>query len=242
MVSDTGVLGDTGIAGDTGVMPDGSAGGTYDGTASLANVLTSTGMTTVMGGYFVAGTDIRGGIGCTRVREVAGCRQFACTALTPTDDAGTLTASVDGTEVASATAAETYVAVASGGPFSAGQTITLSTSGGTVPAFSGDVIAPPPPETTLPTTGTVGADLTFTWAASLAADEVELGLNSGTTAVLCRADASAGSLTIDGSITADFGTTASLTLKSLNITPVTAGDYEIAVIAAEGVAGMVSVE
>jgi hypothetical protein len=223
---------------DTGTS-DGGMPGVFDGTASL----TTSGTTRVLGGFFAEGTDIRRGLpGCTFVREVGRCVQSLCAALDPSDNAGTLTAEVDGTVIVSAPPAAFYAATSTGAAIAAGQTVRLAGTGGVVPAFSGDVVFPGATGATIPESAALGDPLTLAWDATLAADEVEVGLTFGTTAVVCWDDASSGTLTVDAAITADLGPSTFATLKSMNITPVTAGSYEIALIAADNISGMIDFE
>lgn len=105
--------------------------------------------------------------------------------------------------------------------FVPGATLTVTTTGGQVPAFTATVTAPQPLTITTPTTYSRAAPPTFTWGAGTGSSELWILLQSATTAapggILCRVP-DTGSYTM---------TTAALALLPAGVTQVTAIVYRI---------------
>ncbi len=231
---------------DGGSRADASSGGDgYQGTVSLTHADVGGSEMTILGGFLTDAPDIRLGAlpGCTVVRMVGPCLEARCPSLAPSLDGGELTASVGGSEVASASAGATgYFASVPGRIFDPGETITLATSGSAVPAFTADATAPGPLTTTPPTTFAPGTPLVLAWAGDVSADEVEVGLSGAAVAAVCAVPASDGTLTVDGAIMADFSGSVILSIKSLSITAVMAGSYRIAAIGADAISATIAAE
>lgn len=83
-----------------------------------------------------------------------------CTAIAPTQSAGTLTVGAQTLEPT----AGTYFSDTSGGVFAATDTVTISAAGDTFAAFTGSIAVPDPiTDATLPDALRAGQDATFTW-------------------------------------------------------------------------------
>lgn len=168
---------------------------------------------------------------CTVPASAGDCYMLDCPAQPPPFfSAGTITASVAGTELLSATptSAGIYNVIDSGPAFTAGQVVSFAASGADVPAFTGSVTGPETPATTLPTTIPSTVDLVVSWPPSIAAEDVTLGIVSMDAVLLCRAPASQGSITVASSLLTAFGTgNIGLSVAGANSTRVTAGAYTI---------------
>lgn len=168
---------------------------------------------------------------CTVPASAGDCYTLVCPTQAPMFfGAGTITASVEGTQLLSADANPLgiYAAQGSGPAFTAGQTVSFAATGAAVPAFTGSVSAPEPPATTLPASIPSSADLVVTWTASIAAEDVSLLIIGTGGQLICRAPASQGTITVASSLLSSLGTgTAAVSLAASNSTRQTAGEYTI---------------
>lgn len=179
---------------------------------------------------------------CHVVGEEGACVAQACTLLAWTpDDAGTIGAALDEAPLVTVGPGH-YTSALDAAPV-AGQTLHFGATGGAdVPAFEGCVDVPSELVAVLPTEVVVGAPLTLHWGPS-DADQVWVRMDAGGPAVRCVVPASEGSLTVPGSITSLLTPTDSLDIgiAARNEQLVSAGTYEVHLIADQGQAALVPV-
>lgn len=188
---------------------------------------------------------------CTVAAEAGACRRISCPAvIRDTDAAGTLRAAVSGADVAMAAAPTPgtgpYVSGGAGLVFAAGQTVTISGSGGLVPAFTADVVAPSMPSMTFPTTAPRTTDLALSWTSS-GEGTMQVSIISaggGDLPIVCLVPATAGALLIDASLLSAIaaGTVVQITASHFATMTVTAGLYTIDVSVAQGLSGVMTLE
>lgn len=219
-------------------------GTTRSGSVSLANSESGGTSTHVLTGAFLdAPIDevLAGNLpGCEVQARAGDCEIIRCAGASPTFfNAGTITASVAGTELLSASpgASGGYNATGTGPAFTAGQVVSFTATGGAVPAFAGSVTAPETPTVTLPAAIQSGADLVVTWPSTLAAEQAIFVLVSSGTLLSCRVPASQGTITIASTLLTNVGPgAANIALAGVNSTRLTAGEYTIDLNATAGTA------
>jgi hypothetical protein len=206
--------------------------------------------------------DVRRGLwspDCAIVGAVGACHAVRCPHVDHAGDlAGTLTVSVAGSLLMSASSPtpasafyggatfDSYVAGADGSALS-GRSVTIRASGDVVPAFETTLVAAPFLVTTLPTTVSRSHDVTVRWA-PITASEVwivigQLDLASTEPWILCRTAGSDASLTVDHTLLAAHPTGESLYIDALafQTTTVSAPPYAIDVFVGTVVVGTVTV-
>ncbi|UJR81879.1 hypothetical protein [Sandaracinus amylolyticus] len=241
---------------DAGARPDsttGDAATPRSGLVSLTHANVGGEVRHVLFAYFGTGTieDLRAGLlfaACTIDDERGDCIRVSCPggASVTSDDAGALSASIDGAEVIAASAPSasgTYSVLGTGPAFESGDVVTLAATGADVPAFSADVIAPSPLDITLPTSISRAAPLTLTWGATTA-ESVQLGLVAAGTAVRCIVPGASGTLTVDPALLAagGIGSNALISVSAFTTTEVVANAYALDVSVAQGVSASVTLE
>ncbi len=186
---------------------------------------------------------------CVDMRREGACRIVECppgAAAGPWVMAGTLTASIEGATLASVTAGAdgSYLDLAPGTAFAAGDRVGLAASGGDVPAFSLETTAPATPTAMMPTTLDRSAGLTLRWTGAPPADDAQLVVVSGTRSLVCLGP-DTGSFTVSPALASELAATATATLSLavFRSTRGRAGEWEILASASQGVlAGVVAVE
>ncbi|MCB9592283.1 MAG: hypothetical protein H6719_06095 [Sandaracinaceae bacterium] len=184
---------------------------------------------------------------CTTIVESGGCRVFECPSASGFEPAGTLTASVNGTDVETATPGteNLYLATGSGRVFVAGDTVRFTSTGDVVPAFDVTVTAPATGTASVPSTISRTAPLTVTWSTATAPDRIQFVLSSPARVLACIVDGAGGSLTVDTTALGALAPTATggFAMSAFNLTPVTVGDWDLLATASEALGtGAVTIE
>lgn len=175
---------------------------------------------------------------CVVLDDISPCLVLTCSAYADTDEAGEVSAAF-GSTVLSAPAPtpsgttpsySLYFAELTTGLIPEGTPLTLRATGATVPAFTGQVVMPPPIATMLPSVSQ-SADYVVHWA-PVAADQVWVGIDPVSTAggdayIECVAPASSGSITVPRAMIARLTAGASVYpyAGAVNVAYVGAGDY-----------------
>jgi len=196
---------------------------------------------------------------CVKTMQVGSCLGYVCTPVVdagaPYESAGTL--SLAGGKLASpldfATSDEaTYALDDTHLDVSAGQTLTVTASGGTVPAFTQSIVAPAGIDLTKPNVGSgtgstsTSADLVVAWSGGQSGDTVLFeGLSGGSAYYFaCTWDATVGTGTVPKAILAELAGQQSAEIEWLEGTTKTfdAGGYAITLTAYVGGAESVTFE
>lgn len=225
----------------------------YGGVLALSHLEVGGETRHALHGYFVQMPidDLRDGLldGCTLAEEAGACRRLDCAAAAPdaTDDAGELRASGGATSVSATVNGELgqYSRTGEGAVFEPGDVVTFEGTGGAVPAFTADVIAPDAPAVTFPSALARTAPLTITWSATTAETmQVTILPTSRGPVVRCVVPASAGTLTVDPSLLDGYetGTSVTLSTSALRTTEVVVGDYALDVSVAQSDLGYAVVD
>lgn len=161
---------------------------------------------------FYGGTPVAGGEGCMIQQSAAGCAVFSCPGgAVPSDGAGTLTLAGGAlsTPVNIPGGNTGYNWMQTSPVFAGGASLSVTASGGVVPAFGPIPIAPPPPITLVtpaPGTATISTqqDLTVSWTGGVPGAQVvvEGAGNSSGSYFLCSWDATLGKVVVPQSIVA----------------------------------------
>lgn len=236
-----------------GSVRDASTVASRGGLVSLTQVPGSAGATQhVLFGYFTEATidQLRSGVvaGCTTETSGA-CQRIVCGSdvLGASDDAGELRAEVGARTLTATVSAPTgrYLGQGDGAVFAPGDRVSFEVTGGEVPAFAADVVAPDAPTVALPATLAVGAPLTITWSATTAETmQLTLAPFAGGGVIGCRVPASDRELTVDASLLDHLsaGGMVSLVTSAFTTHEVVAGDYAVDVSVAQASSGTATVE
>lgn len=190
--------------------------------------------------------------GCSM--ETAGsCASVTCSGASLTGlSAGDVTVAVNGTALPTLVRSTSgfYSGTATGAIFSPGQTVSVTATGGDVPAFALSTTAPAAPAVTLPTSLTRNADAVIHWDGAVDADFVVVSISgtpasgSGAVIVSCRDLAPAtGSVQVPAALLADLtGASAYVGIAGYRKVVTTAGRYDVALQIANGTAGAIALQ
>jgi hypothetical protein len=184
---------------------------------------------------------------CTSIAHGA-CTLYECdtTATTSDVDAGTITA--QSTEAAFAHAIvplegqyETYSETTSA--FLGEEAISISATGGVVPAFEASITYPLLLLLTAPTLAEGssvasvprGQDLTLTWDRGTTGVILQVQSSATTPSLICDSPSDAGAMVLPSAALSSLPSGAELSLYTVGNVPVTAGDYDLNVVAAGAV-------